>query len=170
MNKKLIPSFVASSIYDLDFNKIVDMGIKYIFVDLDNTLASPYVYEPEENTIKLIKNIKELGLNITILSNNHQERVSKFANKLDVSYLYEVKKPSIKKISKYIKDNKIDSSKCLSIGDQVMTDVLMANKMNFKVILVNPLTKKDELITFVPRMLDTYFRRKMKRKNLLKEI
>ena len=51
-----------------------------------------------------------------------------------------------------------------------MTDVLIANKMNFKVILVNPLTKKDELITFVPRMLDTYFRRKMKRKNLLKEI
>ena len=170
MNKKLIPTFVANSIYELDFNKIVEMGIKYLFVDLDNTLASPYVYEPEDNTINLINKVKDLGLKIVILSNNHQERVSKFANKLNVSYLYEVKKPSIKKISKYVLENNIDSSKCLSIGDQVMTDVLMANKMNFKVILVNQLTKKDELITFFPRMLDTYFRRKMKRKKLLKEI
>ena len=84
--------------------------------------------------------------------------------------MLDLKKPSIKKISKFVKENNIDPSLCLSIGDQVMTDVLMANKMNFKVILVNPLTKKDELITFIPRMLDTHFRKKMKKKNLLKEL
>ena len=170
MNKKLIPTYVFKSIYDIDFNKIKDLGVKYLFVDLDNTLASPYVYLPSKETISLVKKIKEVGLNMFILSNNHEERVKKFASPLDVSYLYEVKKPSIKKISKFVKENNIDPSLCLSIGDQVMTDVLMANKMNFKVILVDPLTKKDELITFIPRMLDTHFRKKMKKKNLLKEL
>ena len=42
-----------------------------------------------------------------ILSNNHEERVAKFAKPLDVSYLYEVKKPSIKKISKFVKENRV---------------------------------------------------------------
>lgn len=170
MNKKLIPTYVYNSIYEIDFNKIKDLGIKYLFVDLDNTLASPYVYIPNEETINLVNKIKEYGFKMFILSNNHEERVAKFAKPLDVSYLYEVKKPSIKKISKFVKENNIDPNLCLSIGDQVMTDVLMANKMNFKVILVNPLTKKDELITFIPRMLDTHFRKKMKKKNLLKEL
>ena len=170
MNKKLIPTYVSNSIYEIDFNKIKDLGIKYLFVDLDNTLASPYVYIPNEETINLVNKIKEKGFKMFILSNNHEERVAKYAKPLDVSYLYEVKKPSIKKISKFVKENNIDPNLSLSIGDQVMTDVLMANKMNFKVILVNPLTKKDELITFIPRMLDTHFRKKMKKKNLLKEL
>ena len=113
MNKKLIPTYVFKSIYDIDFNKIKDLGVKYLFVDLDNTLASPYVYLPSKETISLVKKIKEVGLNMFILSNNHEERVKKFATPLDVSYLYEVKKPSIKKISKFVKENNIDPSLCL---------------------------------------------------------
>ena len=170
MNKKLIPTYTYKNVYSLDVNKLNSLGYKTILIDLDNTLASPYVYDPSEEVIAFINKLKELNFKIIVLSNNHEERVNRFVSPLKIDYLYEVKKPSIKKISKFVKENNIDPSLCLSIGDQVMTDVLMANKMNFKVILVDPLTKKDELITFIPRMLDTHFRKKMKKKNLLKEL
>ena len=56
------------------------------------------------------------------------------------------------------------------IGDQVMTDVLMANKLNIDVILMEPLTIKDEPITFIPRLLDKHFRKQINKKKLSKEL
>ena len=71
---------------------------------------------------------------------------------------------------KFIKENNIDISHAISIGDQVMTDVLMANRLKISVILLDPLTVKDEPITFIPRLLDKHFRKKINKLNLTKEI
>ena len=60
MNKKKIEKIITHNIESNgDFNKIKDLGVKYLFVDLDNTLASPYVYLPSTETISLVKKIKE---------------------------------------------------------------------------------------------------------------
>ena len=170
MDKRFIPTYVSTNIYELDFNKVKDLGYKTLIIDLDNTLASPYVYEPDERCIELINKLKQMDFQIIVLSNNKIERVEKFVKNLNVKAYADVKKPYLKRVRPYLNENKIDYSKSIILGDQVMTDVLMANKMNFKVILVDPLTKKDELITFIPRMLDTHFRKKMKKKKLLKEL
>ena len=50
-----------------------------------------------------------------------------------------------------------------------MTDVNVANHLNINVILVKPLTLNDEPITFIPRLLDKYYRKKINKKNLSKE-
>lgn len=170
MNKKLIPTYFEDNFYSLDFKKIKDLGYLLLFVDLDNTLASPFEAIPSDKTRQRIKEIKYLGFDITVLSNNHQERVAKFCDSLDVNYIYEVKKPNATKFNKYLDDNKIDKTKTLVIGDQVMTDVLLANRVGVDVILLNPLTSKDQLITFFPRRLDKYFKWKLRRKKLIRRL
>lgn len=169
MKKEFIPKYLASSIFDIDFNKVKELGYKYVLVDLDNTLASPYVYEPDEKVINLTNKIKELGLTMIILSNNHQERVVKFAKPLNVLAFYDLKKPRTKRVKVHIQENNIDTSKAIWFGDQVMTDVFLANQLNVDVVLVNPLTIKDEPITFIPRMLDKHFRKIINNKKLSKE-
>ena len=169
MNKKLIPTYLKSSIFDVDFNEIKKQGYEYVLVDLDNTLASPYIYEPDEKVINLANNLKTLGLTMIILSNNHEERVSKFAKPLEVLAFYDLKKPRTKKVKVHIQENNIDISKAIWFGDQVMTDVFLANQLNIDVVLVNPLTIKDEPITFIPRMLDKHFRKIINNKKLSKE-
>lgn len=170
MNKKLIPTYTYKNVYSLDVNKLNSLGYKTILIDLDNTLASPYVYDPSDEVIAFINKLKELNFKIIVLSNNHEERVNRFVSPLKIDYLYEVKKPSIKKVSKYLNENNIDYKTCIMIGDQVMTDVLMANKLNIDVILMEPLTIKDEPITFIPRLLDKHFRKQINNKKLSKEL
>ena len=170
MKKEFIPTYLKSSIFDVDFNEIKDKGYDYVLVDLDNTLASPYVYEPDEKVINLALNLKKLGLTMIILSNNHEGRVSKFAKPLDVLAFYDLKKPKKKRALIHIKENNVDISKAIWFGDQVMTDVFLANKLGIDVVLVNPLTIKDEPITFIPRLLDKYFRKKINKKKLSKEL
>lgn len=170
MNKKLIPTYLCESVFKINYEYLKSKNIVNIFFDLDNTLANPYVKEPANEIKALVSKIKALEFNIFIISNNHKERVEYFASFLDVNYFYELKKPKIKRISKIINENNIDLSKSAFIGDQVMTDVLMANKLNALSILVNPLTKQDEPITFFPRLLDKHFRKKINRKKLAKEM
>lgn len=169
MKKEFIPTYLASSIFDIDFLRVKNMGYKYIFVDLDNTLASPYVYEPDEKVINLSRILKELGLEMIILSNNKEDRVLKFATPLNVKAFYDLKKPSTKRVMVHIQNNNIDTSKAIWFGDQVMTDVFLANQLNITVVLVNQLTQKDEPITFIPRMLDKHYRKIINKKKLSKE-
>lgn len=170
MMKKLIPTFKSNNIFNVDFVKLKELGYKTLFIDLDNTLDSPYVYSPDSKVFSLIEKLKDLNFNIYIVSNNKQERVERYVKDLNVNYMYDVKKPFVKRIKKFIKENNIDLSHAISIGDQVMTDVLLANKLNISVILLNPLTIKDEPITFIPRLLDKHFRKKINKLDITKEI
>lgn len=170
MMKKLIPTFKSNNIFNVDFVKLKELGYKTLFIDLDNTLDSPYVYSPDSKVFSLIERLKDLNFNIYIVSNNKQERVERYVKDLNVNYMYDVKKPFVKRIKKFIKENNIDLSHAISIGDQVMTDVLLANKLNISVILLNPLTIKDEPITFIPRLLDKHFRKKINKLDITKEI
>lgn len=170
MNRQFIPTYFANSIYEIDFNKVIEKGYKYLFIDLDNTLASPDTHTPESRTIELINLLKSKQFFITILSNNDEERVKKFVDGLDINYMSDVKKPSTKKVDEYILANNIDKSKTLVIGDQVMTDVVLANRLYVDVVLLEQLTKTDELITFVPRLFDKYFKKKFKKKKMLKDL
>lgn len=169
MKKEFIPTYLASSIFDIDFNRVKNEGFKYVLVDLDNTLASPYVFEPDEKVIALANKLKQLDLEMIILSNNKEERVLKFANPLNVKAFYDLKKPSTKRVKVHLQNNNIDISKAIWFGDQVMTDVFLANQLNITVVLVNQLTIKDEPITFIPRMLDKHYRKIINKKKLSKE-
>ena len=169
MKKEFIPTYLANSIFEIDFLRVKNMGYKYVLVDLDNTLASPYVFEPDERVINLSNKLKNLDLEMIILSNNKEDRVLKFANPLNVKAFYDLKKPSTKRVSVHLKENNIDISKAIWFGDQVMTDVFLANQLNITVVLVNQLTIKDEPITFIPRMLDKHYRKIINKKKLSKE-
>lgn len=170
MNKKLIPTYQCESVFKINYEYLKGLNIKNLFFDLDNTLASPYVSYPSLDVEKLFNSLKQKGFNIYIISNNHQNRVSLFTFSLKVNYFYELKKPKIKRIANIIKENNINLNESAFIGDQVMTDVLMANRLNACSILVSPLTKRDQLITFFPRLLDKHYRKIINKKNLAKEI
>ena len=110
-----------------------------------------------------------MGFQLIVLSNNKIDRVEKFVKVLNVKAYADVKKPYLKRVKPYLNENDIDYSKSIILGDQVMTDVFMANRLGIDVILFVPLTIKDEPITFVPRLFDKYFRKKIYKKNLAKE-
>ena len=167
--KNLIPTYYQKDLFALDINKLLALKVKIVFLDLDNTLVSPYVQVPDEKAIEFINNLKQ-HFKVIILSNNHEDRVKLFCLDLGVDYVYEVKKPNIKRLKAHLDENKIDVNDCISIGDQVMTDIYLANKLKIKSILVDARTKDDEPITFFPRLLDKHYRKKFQKKGLLRDL
>ena len=160
---KFIPKQCVESIYDIDFNKLYEEGKKYILCDVDNTLIPYDVFYADDKLRKLLDEIKKIGFQIMFVSNNKNERISNFSNDLGIKFVTSAKKPlklGFKKALKMLACK--NKNEVLTIGDQLMTDVLGSNRMKFDCILVRPLKKSSE-------KWYTKFNRKME-KHALKRI
>ena len=168
MYKKLIPTFYEKSIYEIDFKALYDKGIRLLLSDLDNTLISYNEKEPREETYALINKIKELGFEFIIVSNSKKDRASNFAQKIDVPCVKFATKPlkrGIKKAIKKVAKNKYNNNEIILFGDQVMTDIIGANRCKINSCLIKPIDRKSEHFpTSFNRKIERFFLKRIKKK------
>lgn len=167
---KYMPTWYCNNIFSIDTNILKNNNIHYIFTDLDNTLVPYNIHVPTKEVIELIKILKKDGFDVIIVSNNTAKRVQTFAKDLNVKLISGAKKPFTNVINKYLKNNNIDIAECVLIGDQLMTDIKCARKLNCKCVLTTPLSKKEALVTFVNRKIDLHYRKKYKIENTCPKI
>ena len=167
MNKRVIPTYYAKSLFDIDISFFKELGIKYVFTDLDNTLDSFKQKEPSNRVIKLKENLLKENIELIIISNNKGPRVEYYSKLLGVKYLPRAGKPFSKKINMYIEDNKMEKEQIIMVGDQLMTDIKAGNGCHIKTILTDPIVNEDQWQTRFNRMFDSPVRRKLKRRKLL---
>ncbi|QEH68905.1 YqeG family HAD IIIA-type phosphatase [Cellulosilyticum sp. ST5] len=154
MIKKLYPTVYVPSIYDLNLKQLKSEGVKGIIFDIDNTLVPYDEAEPNEEIIALFDQIRKEGFKITLVSNNTEDRVVKFNEKLKVFALHKSQKPLTKNFKKALTLMNCQKKEAIIVGDQVFTDVYGGNKAGIKTILVQPVSEKDEWKTKVKRGLE----------------
>lgn len=168
-NKHFIPSLYVNTIFDIDYNKLYEDGIRLILTDLDNTLISYKETDPLEAQYDWVKKMKEIGFEIIIVSNNsHKDRVSHFAKLLDIKYLNFALKPTKIGMKKALKmaNKKYEPDEVIALGDQLMTDILVANRMKFHSILVKAVDRKSDILpTRINRKLERHVLKVLRKKN-----
>lgn len=169
MFKKFKPFCHAKSIYDIDLDFFTKLGVKHIFMDLDNTLDSYKSWEPNERSQKLIKDLLDRGIKPLIISNNRGPRVSAYANKLGVEYIHSTGKPFPFKINAYIKKHNLNKDEIIAIGDQMITDCHAANAAKIRVILTDKIVKEDQPTTHINRFFERPIRNYYMKKHAFKE-
>lgn len=169
MLKRFIPFAHAESIYAIDLSFYKKLGIKYVFADLDNTLDSYKQATPLEKAIKLKEELTKLGIELIIVSNNTGARVQKYSKELGVRHFSSLAKPFSFKLKKIMKRANIKPEEVVMIGDQTVTDISCANGAKVKSILTDKLVKEDQPTTRFNRLFDKPIRRKLEKKNLLRD-
>ena len=109
---KILPKWYSKSVYDINLEKLKDLKIKYLLSDLDNTLVGYDVAEPTEKVCELLKNMKENGLELIIVSNNNFKRLTKFCEPCNIKFLSSARKPGSKRLSEFLKANSLDAKEC----------------------------------------------------------
>ena len=74
-----MPNDYVKSVFQIDIEKLAEAGFKGIITDLDNTLVGWDVKSPTIEIQQWFKRANELGITITIVSNNNEDRVSSFS-------------------------------------------------------------------------------------------
>lgn len=148
------PTWMVHSIYSISPEQLKSQGIKAVLVDLDNTLIAWNQLEATEDSLRWIKKIKESGLKVMILSNNSGGRIQKVAEILEVEYVARSMKPMTGAFKQAEKKLGLTADEMVMVGDQLITDILGANRYQLRSILVKPLLASDAWNTKLNRFIE----------------
>lgn len=164
-----IPDIYQKSIYHIDYDKLIDEGIKCILMDLDNTCVPYKDKEPNKKLIELFETLKDMDFKLIIFSNAPKKRIAPFKKILNVDALARAGKPNKKNFLKILKLFNYNLSDVVIIGDQLYKDILGGNRVGIKTILVNPMSKDDMFLTkLIFRNLEKIKYKELEKKGLLK--
>jgi len=149
-----IPDLYISSVFDMDLEILKNKGIENIIIDIDNTLSKWGSSKPGPDVCNWVKNVREHGFKICILSNSSNRRIAAYCSEIDVFYVKNVFKPL-----KYSFINAMNllcsnaSNTCV-IGDQIFTDILGGNYCGLFTILVVPIDNNEFFFTKIIRRFE----------------
>lgn len=147
----LYPKLYLNSVKEISLELLEQYQLKGLILDVDNTLID-YDKNMPEGIQEWIEKLKYAGISFCIVSNSNQkEKVEKVAKKLDIPYIYFAKKPCKGGLKRAKKILKLKNEQIGVVGDQILTDVVGANRMKMFSILVKPINEKDILITKIKR-------------------
>ena len=124
------------------------------------------VTEPDQKVKELIARL-EADFKVIIVSNSGKNRLRPFKEKLNVDVAFSSKKPLKTKYKKILSLYKFKIDEVACIGDQLLTDILGANRMGFTSILVNRVAKYEMFPTRVNRFIEKRILNKLAKKNIL---
>jgi len=166
MIENFMPDIYQKSIYYINYDKLYKKGIRLLLFDLDNTITPSHVNKPTKRLKKLFDELKDKGFKIIIVSNSTKHRVEPFKNELMVDAAAFALKPRKDKYVQIMNKFKYKHTEIAAIGDQLITDIYGANKLDITSILVNPLTEKDYTVTFFNRLLEKIIYNKLEKKDV----
>lgn len=150
------PTWMVNSPYNLEAEDLLRQGIRGMIVDLDNTLLAWNQAEGTPQLSQWVKMMNQAGISCFILSNNYPERVKRVADPLELPFKANALKPLTYNFKKALKALGLRKEEVVVIGDQIMTDVIGANRLGLSVILVKPILNHDNVYTYVNRKLERY--------------
>ncbi len=166
MFEMFFPDHYVASTYVIDFEKLYKNGYRGIIFDIDNTLV-PHGDPSDERAEALFLRLKALGFQTCLLSNNGEERVKLFNQKVQTNYIYDAHKPSRKNYWEAMKRMGTSRETTVFVGDQLFTDVWGARRTGIHNFLVKPIHPREEIQIVLKRYLEKivlYFYKKKQRK------
>ncbi|MDF2539844.1 MAG: hypothetical protein K0S76_2865 [Herbinix sp.] len=171
MLEKFYPKRIADSSYVIDYDKLYKEGYRGIIFDIDNTLVE-HGADADQRAIDLIARLKKIGFQVCLISNNKEERVSRFNKEINVKFIHNAQKPARKNFIKATKIMGTTIDTTVFIGDQLFTDVFGANRVGMMTYFVKPIGPKEEIQIVLKRKLERivlfYYRRDKRRGKLVR--
>lgn len=135
------PSVYLTGFDGLDPETLARHGGRFLYCDLDNTLVPHFAKLPTAAAKALLARCRGAGLRIWIVSNNTKRRVAAFCadllrEGLIEGFLARAWKPLTHRIKRFARRNGHDLADVVVLGDQLITDVLVANRLGCASVVV----------------------------------
>ncbi len=139
----LYPYEYVSDVYQIDYRKLYGQGFRAVIFDIDNTLVHHGASATPE-VEQLFAELKQMGFQTGVLSDNTEERVRSFLQNIQAEYVCEAGKPGTAGFKAILNRLGVSQERAVYIGDQIFTDVLGANRSGVASILVPFLRRPEE--------------------------
>lgn len=154
MMTQFFPTEIIRDVYTINYEQLYANGIRGLIFDIDNTLVPYFIKDTDEKLLELFTKLKEKGFQISLVSNGKKDRVLRFNSTLKLYAIHRAAKPRTKNLKKAMEVMGTTKDSTVMIGDQVFTDVWAGNRLGVYTILVDPISEKDEFVTWIKRGLE----------------
>ena len=139
MNFSLVPRYSFRLVTDISPEFLIKLGIKFLMVDLDNTIAAYDEHVLSDEISGWIADIKSNGVELFIISNSSRnKRVSSHSESIGAGFIMLSGKPSPKSLHTAMESSGFTPGVSALAGDQILTDTLAANRAGIISIIVKP--------------------------------
>ena len=162
------PTYIFNGIEEIELDFLKKENIKYLLMDVDNTIIDSKINIPPKK-LKWLQEVKKSGIGLCILSNSgNLKKIKMVAERLDIPYLLNACKPLKKGFELGLKmlDGNLENTAI--IGDQVFTDVLGANRFKIRSILVMPFDNKEPFWITIKRPIEKLILKNIKNVEIAK--
>ena len=140
-------------------------NIRYLLLDIDNTLAPYEQPEPDSENLAWFNAMREAGIKMAFVSNNEHARVSLFNEKIGIPMYPKAKKPLRCFMRAAMAELGAVPGETAIMGDQLFTDTWAGRRVGIRTIALPPIKDKRDLGTRLKRLLERpILRRYQKRK------
>ena len=123
----------------IPINHFHEKNIKALFIDVDKTII-PGRKLFIDNSVKEWMMHAKPHFKLHLVSNNpSKDRINSVANQLGISYTYAARKPSKSAIQKHLSKINYHPNQVAIIGDRLLTDVLVGNRLGMYTVLIRPI-------------------------------
>jgi len=152
------------------FNKITDIPIDFfkshkikgVIIDVDNTIMDLDL-NVLDGIYDWIENLKKNDIKICIASNSIKPSKIKNNKNFDgIPYVFLSLKPLRRGLAKSRKILNLKSNEIAEVGDQILTDVLGANRLGMYSILTDPLSPEKTTYGRLKRKIENHYKLKLK--------
>lgn len=138
----LVPDYFADSVTDIDFRELKRLGIRYIALDVDQTLGHNHASELTPDVTKFLTDQVAAGRieGIAIASNSFRD-LTKIAGTLDAQIVRAsvlVRKPRKCYYARLLSLMGCSPNEIAMVGDRLLTDILGGNRSGLTTVLVRP--------------------------------
>lgn len=154
------PTAALKSVLELTPEILGKMGVEALILDLDNTLTTHNNPHPAKGVPEWLDSMRNAGIKLLIVSNNHAPRVEPFAKALKLDFVPEGAKPLPKGYNIAVKKFGLPKEKVCAVGDQIFTDILGANLAGIKSVFVYPIEFESGFFFKIKRFFEKPFRPK----------
>ena len=134
-----VPDLMLDSIYDLTPDMLTDRGVRFVVLDIDNTIAPYTVHEADDAMRAWVDSLRGAGLALYVLSNNRGHRPETFSSALGLPFQKKAWKPFPKQARAVMASQGFAPEETAFIGDQIYTDVCCAKWCGAHAVLVRPI-------------------------------
>ena len=154
MRKYLSPDYYVNTYRDVTVDFLAREGIRYLILDIDNTLAPYEQPEPDGEHLAWFAALNAAGIRAVFVSNNKPARVTLFNERIGIPFFAKAGKPGRRSMRRAMKEIGATVDETAMMGDQIFTDVWAGRRVGVRTILLPPIRDKRDLGTRLKRFFE----------------
>jgi HAD superfamily phosphatase (TIGR01668 family) len=150
-----VPAHAANSLHEVSLAELKSAGKSLILLDVDHTLVKWKQEDFAEPILNWLAEARQMGFDLCIISNTRRvERLKRLSQKLGIETVRGRFKPSRAMFRLALIKFKKKPEEAVMVGDQLMTDILGANRAGIEAIWVRKMEGKEFGPTKINRFME----------------